>query len=147
MLGVEIAAVTMPLVADILAGNDKEFSPARSLFLSTLEKNAPLLKLENDWLQFIAEIINPKIKARDKLSRLQTFLAKVSDMSNLTLDPDLDSYYLMESLMMRVPNLFGKVDDFVKALVNVVSQPNRTMSVWDYADFIAAAGQIPVLRN
>jgi len=36
---------------------------------------------------------------------LQTLLGQVNDTSNLTLDPDIDSYYLMDAAFLRVPEL------------------------------------------
>jgi methyl-accepting chemotaxis protein len=36
---------------------------------------------------------------------LLTLIVRVSDKSNLTLDPDLDSYYLMDALVFRLPIL------------------------------------------
>ena len=36
---------------------------------------------------------------------LQTLIVRVSDKSNLTLDPDLDTYYLMDALVFRLPLL------------------------------------------
>jgi methyl-accepting chemotaxis protein len=47
---------------------------------------------------------------------LQTLIVRVSDQSNLTLDPDLDTYYLMDALMFRLPLLLdtaGQVGDRV----------------------------------
>jgi methyl-accepting chemotaxis protein len=38
-------------------------------------------------------------------SALQALIARVSDKSNLTLDPDLDTYYLMDALVFRLPLL------------------------------------------
>jgi methyl-accepting chemotaxis protein len=45
---------------------------------------------------------------------LLTLITRVSDKSNLTLDPDLDSYYLMDALVFRLPLLLeatGRVAD------------------------------------
>ncbi|GLW93125.1 methyl-accepting chemotaxis protein [Actinokineospora globicatena] len=45
---------------------------------------------------------------------LLTLIVSISDTSNLTLDPDLDSYYLMDALVFRLPallDLAGQVVD------------------------------------
>lgn len=39
---------------------------------------------------------------------LQALLVQVSDYSNLTLDPDLDTYYLMDVTMFRVPDALNR---------------------------------------
>ncbi|RLK53674.1 methyl-accepting chemotaxis protein [Actinokineospora cianjurensis] len=47
-------------------------------------------------------------------SALLTLIVSISDTSNLTLDPDLDSYYLMDALVFRLPallDLAGQVVD------------------------------------
>ncbi len=48
------------------------------------------------------------LKAGDQAgisAAVQTAISKVSDGSNLTLDPDLDSYYLMDAISVRLPEL------------------------------------------
>jgi methyl-accepting chemotaxis protein len=47
-------------------------------------------------------------------SALSALIVQVADASNLTLDPDLDSYYLMDALVFRLPillDVLGQVDD------------------------------------
>ena len=44
------------------------------------------------------------VKARDLISR-------VGDDSNLALDPDLDSYYLQDTLVRQMPRLLGQIGD------------------------------------
>ncbi|MBN8648938.1 MAG: HAMP domain-containing protein, partial [Caulobacterales bacterium] len=46
-------------------------------------------------------------KKTDKVSRManaSSLIAKISDGSNLTLDPDLDSYYIMDVVAFKMPN-------------------------------------------
>ncbi|MBM7773357.1 methyl-accepting chemotaxis protein [Actinokineospora baliensis] len=53
-------------------------------------------------------------------SALLTLIVAISDTSNLTLDPDLDSYYLMDALVFRLPALLdttGQVVDDAKLAV------------------------------
>jgi methyl-accepting chemotaxis protein len=44
---------------------------------------------------------------------LKDFIAYVGDTSNLVLDPDLDSYYLMDEVVFAVPLLSGYMQDWV----------------------------------
>ncbi|HET7852738.1 MAG TPA: hypothetical protein VFK91_08335, partial [Methyloceanibacter sp.] len=53
------------------------------------------------------------VKARDLVSR-------VGDDSNLALDPDLDSYYLQDTLVRQMPRLLGQVGD-IGGLIGVNS--------------------------
>ncbi len=41
----------------------------------------------------------------DKISTIRTVVGKVADASNLTLDPDLDTYYLQDILTVKMPDL------------------------------------------
>ena len=45
--------------------------------------------------------------AREALARAKTLAARIGDGSNLTLDPDLDSYYLQDIVVMKLPSLLG----------------------------------------
>ncbi len=46
---------------------------------------------------------------------LTALISRVSDKSNLTLDPDLDSYYVMDPLVFRLPLLLGPDRDITAA--------------------------------
>ena len=45
--------------------------------------------------------------APEALARAKTLAARIGDGSNLTLDPDLDSYYLQDIVVMKLPSLLG----------------------------------------
>jgi methyl-accepting chemotaxis protein len=45
------------------------------------------------------------------LSQLQGAISEVGDRSNLTLDPDVDTYYLMDVATVKVPNLIKVMSD------------------------------------
>lgn len=47
---------------------------------------------------------------------LQTLISQVGDQSNLILDPDLDSYYLMDAAILRTPKLLQELDNLAIAL-------------------------------
>jgi len=67
--------------------------------------------LKSKWLEIEASI---KLNSnKEKLlenysgfiSRIQTFTGKIGDESNLILDPDIDTYYLMDATVIRYPYL------------------------------------------
>lgn len=37
------------------------------------------------------------------------FISEIADASNLTLDPELDTYYLMDSIVNRLPEIYALV--------------------------------------
>ena len=55
------------------------------------------------------------------LSTLNDLISYVGDSSNLILDPDLDSYYLMDATIYAVPQLINRLND-----VNAFLESNRT---------------------
>lgn len=63
------------------------------------------------------------------IDHVLTFLSKVGDASTLTLDPDLDTYYLMDMLIFKLP-------DYLEALAKV-----RGMAVSGISDMTFEAGE------
>lgn len=58
--------------------------------------------------QEAVEALRLAVAGRDRMQALEAAKAaiqKVADGSNLTLDPDLDSYYLMDAVVLRMPEL------------------------------------------
>src|SRR3981189_3735508 len=52
----------------------------------------------------------PKLVGRGvRSSATRTLLAKIADGSNLTLDPDLDSYYVMDVISTKVPEFVDRL--------------------------------------
>jgi len=43
------------------------------------------------------------------IARITAFITQIADASNLTLDPDLDSYYVMDALVTRLPGMTEKL--------------------------------------
>ena len=70
----------------------------------------------------------PPTEARDPkahaqlLERLQATIAKVGDKSNLILDPDLDSYYAMDFLLLKFPAGIVQLEDLLLAAGDVVAR-------------------------
>src|SRR6476620_1351779 len=63
-----------------------------------------------------ALIVEALAKARDLASR-------VGDDSNLALDPDLDSYYLQDTVVRQMPPLLGEIGD-ISGLIGASSVPS-----------------------
>lgn len=64
-------------------------------------------KLDNEMKTKEAADIFSDAQKTDKVSRMtnaSSLIAKISDGSNLTLDPDLDSYYIMDVVAFKMPN-------------------------------------------
>lgn len=50
------------------------------------------------------------------MDSLQTLISQVGDQSNLILDPDLDSYYLMDAAILRTPKLILELENLEVAI-------------------------------
>jgi methyl-accepting chemotaxis protein len=60
------------------------------------------------------------------IKETEEFIRDISDISNLTLDPDLDSYYLMETAMMKLPQIMDKMAKTHDVYVQLLQRQNRT---------------------
>ena len=78
----------------------KEFGTVDTL--NTLQKNWNLL--ERDYAELSAK--ESYRQHTDFISDILAFAHFIGDTSNLTLDPDLDSYYLMNTVVNTLPTLF-----------------------------------------
>ncbi len=58
----------------------------------------------------------------------QSAMRKVSDGSNLTLDPDIDSFYLIDLVANRLPLLVAAVSDFGQAIQPMSVKGTPTMA-------------------
>ncbi|WP_233498485.1 methyl-accepting chemotaxis protein [Blastococcus sp. TF02A-26] len=63
------------------------------------------------------------------LSSVQALVSAAADGSNLTLDPDLDSYYVMDSVTVRLPQLMADVSSALDGLALGGDDPARIEAV------------------
>lgn len=59
------------------------------------------------------------LSARSPDARLQaaaTYISAISDGSNLTLDPELDSYYAMDAIVFRLPDVLVNIQSLEQAV-------------------------------
>jgi methyl-accepting chemotaxis protein len=87
------------------------------------------------------------LQAYDKAtSLLLSLIVQVSDKSNLTLDPDLDTYYIMDALMFRLPIL---LDASGHAIDTAIVYANGTPEQVDAAriDLAIASGTLTATTN
>lgn len=67
------------------------------------------LKTKEKFDRFVSEI---------NIDNLRTLYAHVGDTSNLILDPDLDSYYAMDSVLIRLPEISAQIAEIGQLLIN-----------------------------
>jgi two-component system sensor histidine kinase/response regulator len=108
-LGVD-AAEQAPSPEDVLTSLDMaEREAAGSLKTAELEKSlaATLRKL---WSKEAAGEQQSSL-VLDALAQARDLASRIGDDSNLALDPDLDSYYLQDSVVRQMPRLLGQIGE------------------------------------
>jgi methyl-accepting chemotaxis protein len=63
------------------------------------------LQVGGVWLLLRPRIAHPSVEPAMMIAETRRLLEQVSDSSNLSLDPDLDSYHLMNAVVTRLPAL------------------------------------------
>jgi methyl-accepting chemotaxis protein len=64
-----------------------------------------------------------------RVGAMTNLIVAVADGSNLTLDPDLDSYYAMDAATVKLPNLLAKSLDLNKAMATPAADPDRRIKI------------------
>ena len=65
----------------------------------------------------------------DKLDAGKTLIGAVADGSNLTLDPDLDSFYAMDADTVRLPGMVVAAEALGKAAMEPLGDPQRLVHI------------------
>jgi signal transduction histidine kinase len=58
---------------------------------------------------------------------VQAFVARINDVSNLILDPDLDSYYMMDASMLILPEQYPRLAEMARQLLAIAPRPGDGM--------------------
>jgi signal transduction histidine kinase len=72
-------------------------------------------------------------------TKVRSLLAQVGDASNLILDPDLDSYYLMDMMVVRIPEVSAVLANRAQAL-ELFEQASQKARSTDNLDVLDANG-------
>lgn len=110
---------------DSIYGQDFETKNATAMVAQSMVANASLGSLDNT-------------KAGPINTKIRSLIAQVGDASNLILDPELDSYYLMDMVVIRIPEVAAALSLRGQALEIVGSaSPNANQSKqFDAADTV-----------
>jgi hypothetical protein len=60
----------------------------------------------------------------EALSAARNLASRIGDDSNLTLDPDLDSYYVQDIVVAKIPALLSEIGELQSAFANPASAPS-----------------------
>lgn len=144
IMGNEIQRPTMELIN--LATKNKKYvtdmDPLMSTILSKMKKLQGDLLLDNnslhdrkrDHIQQAAlaktfeEFKASKVDAYKVLKDLRDLIVHTGDTSNLILDPDLDSYYIMDVTLLAVPQMVDRLYEIGGFLDDLAKKPNEAMT-------------------
>ncbi len=107
------------------------------------ERFDPLFKSQDAMKAFLEAAGKP-----DRLLALEAAknaAQKIGDGSNLTLDPDLDSYYLMDTVIMRLPELMAASVELRRAAAPFLR--SGTANLPEFAGLIAARTRLERARE
>ncbi|WP_374380584.1 methyl-accepting chemotaxis protein [Dongia sp.] len=83
------------------------------------------------------------VKGDDALAAagaIRALITRVGDKSNLILDPDLDSYYVMDLVLLKVPDLMDRVQEIAAYTHDHASTPTGGYSINDVAGLLKLDG-------
>jgi methyl-accepting chemotaxis protein len=81
------------------------------------------------------------------IDKLLTLIVETSDASNLTLDPDLDTYYLMDALVFRLPILLDTSSRAVDQAALMAGATDRAHNGQARVDLAIAVGSLATTRQ
>jgi len=76
---------------------------------------------------------------------LRALIGRVGDKSNLILDPDLDSYYVMDLVLVKMPDLIDRVRDMT--LISRKTWGDGKIDASEQVDFFVALGGLKSLLD
>lgn len=93
---------------------------------TTLDGTQSLQTLQTEWtniknttLQLPAQ--QAFAKNNNFINNIESFIVHISDTSNLTLDPDVDTYYLMDTYVVKLPSFLEQVAQLRDTSFNIAS--------------------------
>ncbi len=79
---------------------------------------------------------------------LRGMIAHAGDMSNLILDPDLDSYYTMDATLLALPQAMGRFGQMTGTIMPMLAQPDLSAKQKvQLANFAAMMNEADVVRT
>jgi signal transduction histidine kinase len=94
----------------------EELNRVNQRFGSIMKVDEEIKTLTPALTQGITSDFNP-----NTVDAVQKFIAHINDVSNLILDPDLDSYYFMDASMLIFPEIYPTIGDLARTVAQLGS--------------------------
>ena len=85
------------------------------------------------WTALRVRVVHPAVSPSMLIAETSALVNHVGDTSRLTLDPQLESYYLIDAVVVRLPTLARQVNALGAALIREAAAPGS-----DHADALVA---------
>jgi diguanylate cyclase (GGDEF)-like protein len=109
--GVAMLEALAPVFSKLSSENSQPTSSEIAVLEEAGTKLAKKLDVTPAFYKLLAALKKGASGHDDALTLSQKLIVQVGDTSNLILDPDLDSYYLMDAVVLRIPELIQLSND------------------------------------
>lgn len=128
---------------DAISGTLKTLEASQSLIDNDLRAGKEWQQLQSAWSSSRnSSSADPHTAF---IAAIRALLARIGDTSNLILDPDLDTYYVMDSVLIKLPNsldLLAQIQDYVEAI-----QQRGSISVDEVTQLVVWSGLLRADRD
>jgi signal transduction histidine kinase/HPt (histidine-containing phosphotransfer) domain-containing protein/ActR/RegA family two-component response regulator len=114
-----------PSAKERLAREQARIASAATMVDAVNARLGKRLGVRELWLSMRPRVVHPAVDPVSLATQVRQLMQQVGDAGNLSLDTDLDSYYLVEAVVRRLPAL---ADDMAAIGTNEVEQ--RLSGVW-----------------
>ncbi len=114
-----------PSARERLAADQVRIASAATVVDAVNQRLGKRLGVRELWLSMRPRVVHPAVAPATLAAQVRQLMEQVGDAANLSLDTDLDSYYLVEAAVRRLPAL---ADDMAAIGTNEVEQ--RLSGVW-----------------
>lgn len=140
-VGNEYLTVLRQVQSDMLAVGRGETGPKPADLAATIAKGEQDFGAgmeSTDQVKAVTDALGSK--PEDAGGALRGLIARIGDKSNLILDPDLDSYYTMDLVLIKAPDLADKIADLSSYARE--HGANATPVLKEVADFLKKKGAL-----
>jgi methyl-accepting chemotaxis protein len=123
--------------ADVVKQAAEMLHGKRDDFADVLGSEDGIAALLADLGRVASDAADPKMRTTAG-QKIRSLMAQVGDGSNLILDPDLDSFYVMDAVVVKLPDVTDQIMSLY-ALADAIAE-KRSLSVADHAQLLILMG-------
>jgi diguanylate cyclase (GGDEF)-like protein len=125
MTGISYLRSVMPIYVELSQGQKTISDDASQRFFEARQKYDTVLKTEAEASNLKSLLAMPNVSIATKKRATRALITKIGDTSNLILDPNLDTYYLMEVSVLKLPDVMTLSHDLYEISQSQKSAPRK----------------------